>query len=276
MKHLLTLALCAPGWAWAQGASQAQNAPLNARELFYSMPPNAPASPSSPQAVPSTANKKQKAKSTPEGNTSASGIGNHSIVAGAISGPLGLRYAVQKLDAATRMFREIDPDTMFRTGDVIRMQVETNTGGYLYVVTQGASGKWSVLFPRAEVAGGSNRVEAHQKIEVPGSSGGWRFDEHAGTEKLFLVLARQPEPDLNKLIYTVRGGGNTLVAQATVGDDVVSRLRGQVRSRDLVFEKVDEATQDSAPVKNENAAYVVSVSTAPDAQLVKDIGLVHR
>jgi len=66
------------------------------------------------------------------------------------------------------------------------------------------------------------------------------------------------------------------VAQATVGDDVVSRLRGQVRSRDLVFEKVDEATQDSAPVKNENAAYVVSVSTAPDAQLVKDIGLVHR
>ena len=59
----------------------------------------------------------------------------------------------------------------------------------------------------------------------------------------------------------------SLGAQAAVGDNVVSKLRGQVASRDLVFEKVDSA---------ENAAYVVNPSTAPDARLVVDVALKHK
>jgi len=205
----------------------------------------------------------------------------HMITASATNGPLGLRYAVLKLDSSGA-YREVDPDTSFRTGDAIRLQVEANTTGYLYVVTQGASGQWQLLFPRPEVSGGSNRVDPHVKVEVPGDKGVWRFDEHAGTEKLFVVLARQPEGDLDKLIYAISGagGGNggreALLAQATIRDDVVSHLREQMLSRDLVFEKVDEGTADSAPVKNEKAAYVVNTSTAPDARVVKDFALQHR
>jgi len=63
------------------------------------------------------------------------------------------------------------------------------------------------------------------------------------------------------------GGAKALVAQASVQDDVVTKLRGQVASRDLVFEKVDSS---------ENAAYVVNPSTAADARLVVDIALKHK
>lgn len=205
----------------------------------------------------------------------------HVIATSATSGPLGLRYAVLKRDASG-VYREVDPDTTFRTGDSIRLEVESNINGYLYVVTQGTSGQWQLLFPRPEVAGGSNRVQPHVKVNVPGDKGAWKFDEHAGTEKLFVVLARQPEPDLDKLIYAISGtgGGNgareALLAQATIRDDVVSHLRDQMLARDLVFEKVDEDTTDAAPVKNENAAYVVNVSNAPDARVVKDFALQHR
>jgi hypothetical protein len=215
----------------------------------------------------------------------------HLITASVANGPLGLRYAVLKRDPSGA-YREVDPDTSFRTGDAIRLQVETNTTGYLYVVTQGTSGQWQLLFPRPEVSGGSNRVEPHIKVEVPGDKGVWKFDEHAGTEKLFVVLARQPEADLDKLIYAIgngaagggaagggaagNGGREALMAQATIRDDVVSHLREQMLSRDLVFEKVDQGTADSAPVKNENAAYVVNISTAPDARVVKDFALQHR
>ena len=202
----------------------------------------------------------------------------HTVAASAPNGPLGLRYAVLKRDPAGA-YHEIDPDTTFRTGDAIRLQVETNTSGYLYVVTQGTSGQWQLLFPRPDVASGSNHVDGHTKLEVPGHNGQWKFDEHAGTEKLFLLLARQPQPDLDKLIYTIGGansGGPALVAQATIRDEVVSHLRQQMLSRDLVFEKVDEGTSDAAPVKNENAAYVVNVSNAPDARVVKDFALQHR
>jgi hypothetical protein len=137
-------------------------------------------------------------------------------------------------------------------------------------------------------------VSPHVKIEVPGTRA-WAFDEHAGTEKLFLVLTRQPESALDKLIYKnglANGGANTgagagagpadpdrsqqLMAQASIRDEVVSRLRDQMASRDLIFEKVDEGTTDAAPVKNETAAYVVNVSTAPDARVVKDFALQHQ
>jgi hypothetical protein len=340
MKHLLALTFAASAMAWGQNAPK-----LNARELFYSLPPAPPANPANPPAGSQTAtnsgkntasnsgsnsgsaaNKKQTtAKNTTTGsrpatsNASSGGNatgnaqagnppadnsgtivaqvggaqvggtqagqpsvdGGHVIAASITNAPLGLRYAVLKRDP-NGAYREVDPDTSFRTGDAIRLQVETNTPGYLYVVTQGTSGQWQLLFPRPEVAGGSNRVEPHAKIEVPGEKGVWKFDEHAGTEKLFLVLARQPEPDLDKLIYAIggAGGGNgareTLLAQNSIRDDVVSHLREQMNSRDLVFEKVDEGTTDAAPVKGENAAYVVNISTAPDARVVKDFALQHR
>ena len=75
--------------------------------------------------------------------------------------------------------------------------MDANTSGYLYVVMQGSSGTWKLLFPSAEVAGGSNLVRKGESRQIPsGDKGQFVFDEQAGNEKLFIVLTRQPEPDL--------------------------------------------------------------------------------
>ena len=247
MKHLLVLAILSAPAAWTQT--------LKARELFYTPPPDA----AKPVA---TAAKKASVKPV-----AAKAGDTHTLSA---SVPLGLRYAVLKRDA-NGQYNEVDPDTSFRSGDRIRLKVDANTSGYLYVVMQGSSGTWKLLFPSAEVAGGSNLVHKGESRQIPsGDRGQFVFDEQAGNEKLFIVLTRQPEPDLDKLIYSMggtTGGTRSLVAQAAVGDDVVSKLRNQVASRDLVFEKVDSA---------ENAAYVVNPSTASDARLVVDVALKHK
>ena len=254
MKHLLILTILAT-------AASAQEPPvLKARELFYTPPADA----AKPAETAKVATKKVAAKST----TSQSGD-MHTL---ATTIPLGLRYAVLKRDEGGQ-YQEVDPDTSFRSGDRIRLKVDANTSGYLYVVMQGSSGTWKLLFPSAEVAGGSNLVRKGDTRQIPpGDRGQFVFDEQAGNEKLFIVLTRQPEPDLDKLIYSMGGtpgkdGSRSLVAQAAVRDDVVSKLRGQVASRDLVFEKVDST---------ENAAYVVNPSTAPDARLVVDLALKHK
>lgn len=216
-----------------------------------------------------------------DNGTIVAGVGQagNLINASATNGPLGLRYAVLKRDSGNT-FREVDPETKFRTGDSIRLHVTPSTSGYLYVVQQGASGIWTLLFPRPDVANGSNFVEKGQMLAVPGDRSMWTFDANAGEEKLFIVLARKPEPDLDKLIYSIGGAGGgsgqKLVAQAAVRDDVVNHLRDQMLSRDLVFEKVDESTTDSTGVKAETAAYVVSRNTAPDGRLVKDLTLSHQ
>jgi hypothetical protein len=235
--------------AWGQ-----EQPVLNARELFYTPPPDA--------AKPVSA----VTKKTPTKAVANKAGDTHTLSA---SVPLGLRYAVMKRDAGGQ-YNEVDPDTSFHSGDRIRLHVDANTSGYLYVVMQGSSGTWKLLFPSAEVAGGSNLVHKGESRQIPsGDRGQFVFDEQAGNEKLFIVLTRQPEPDLDKLIYSMGGTpgakDRSLVAQASVSDNVVSKLRTQ--SRDLVFEKVDAS---------ENAAYVVNPSTAPDARLVVDVALKHK
>jgi len=261
MKHILALTILAV----PMGLLQAQEPALKARELFYTPPPDA-AKPAPPTKGPEAKAATKKTAATKSGDT-------HTLSA---SIPLGLRYAVLKRDANGE-YNEVDPDTSFRSGDRIRLKVDANTSGYLYVVMRGSSGTWKLLFPSAEVAGGSNHVSKGESRQIPsGERGQFVFDEQAGNEKLFIVLTRQPEPDLDKLIYSMggtvtkdgsRGSDRTLVTQASLGDDVVSKLRNQVNSRDLVFEKVDST---------ENAAYVVNPSTSPDARLVVDVALKHK
>ena len=249
MKHFVILPILVISAVWGQ-----EQPVLKARELFYTPPADAPKPAETAKSV---------TKKAPTKPVAAKASDTHTL---ATSVPLGLRYAVLKRDAGGQ-FQEIDPDTSFRSGDRIRLKVDANTSGYLYVVMQGSSGTWKLLFPSAEVAGGSNLVRKGESRQIPpGNTGQFVFDEQAGNEKLFIVLTRQPEADLDKLIYSM-GGSKTLVAQASLQDDVVTKLRGQVASRDLVFEKVDSS---------ENAAYVVNPSSAPDARLVVDLALKHK
>ena len=295
MKPLLLLALTAAA-AWGQGT-----ATLRARELFYTPPPDAsavkpPATPA-PATAPKVVAKKTPAKTPAPAQPTAS-VPTEAVVDKPATGPLGMRYSVLKRSAAGE-YQEVDPDTVFRSGDRIRLEAQANSTGYLYVVAQGSSGNWQVLFPSREVSNGSNQVHRGETRLVPGGNQGqFVFDEQAGTEKLFFVLSRQPEPSLDKLIYSMGGqtapadptvvtpaaeSNRVLMAQASVSDDVIARIRSQMQTRDLIFEKVDNEkvvsrndTPAGAPVKIETAAYVVNRSSAPDARLVVDLKLKHQ
>ena len=294
MKPLLLLALTAAA-AWGQGT-----AALRARELLYTPPPDTsavkPAATPAPAPAPKAVAKKTPAK-TPTPAQPAVSAPTEAVVDKPATGPLGMRYSVLKRNAAGE-YQEVDADTVFHSGDRIRLEAQANSTGYLYVVAQGSSGNWQVLFPSREVSNGSNQVHRGETRLVPGGNQGqFVFDEQAGTEKLFFVLSRQPEPSLDKLIYSMGGqtapadptvvqpaaeSNRVLMAQATVSDDVIARIRSQMQSRDLIFEKVDNekvVSQNAAPsgqVKIETAAYVVNRSTAPDARLVVDLKLKHR
>jgi len=134
-----------------------------------------------------------------------------------------------------------------------------NDPAYLYIVMKGSSGNWRVLFPSPEYDSGANRVLPGRDYDIP-SRTRFVFDETPGEEKLFFVLSRQAESDLDRLIYELDQPAapaarpasspaktqpvKTMMAMnaINVSDDLVGRLRGKVIARDLVFEKVDEKT----------------------------------
>ena len=192
--------------------AQDRNEPT-ARELFYgasspkkpdaccfrgspSRNPNAGA----PSATPNGPKNTPKSNRTPSGVDSGRQAASaqtvvpppdsdpeSSVSVGPSNPVLGLRYSVLKR-TATGQFAETDVNTTFRSGDGMRVSIEPNDDAYLYIVNKGSSGTWSLLFPSPEINGGSNRVQAHQKIEIP-SSGQFTFVDEPGEERLFVVLS---------------------------------------------------------------------------------------
>ena len=189
--------------------------------------------------------------------------------------PLGLRYSIQKEGLGGR-FAEVDPDTVFRTGDHVKLTVEANDSGYLYIVQQGASGKWKVLFPREPIAGG-NRIEKNRREEIPRDTY-FNVADPAGDEKLFVVLSREPESDWERLIRSVGGQPGSepkRVETASVDDPFIDRAKQSLSARDLVYEKVSGPSGNESAGK-ELAVYIVNVAGKARGRVQAEITLKHR
>ncbi|HWB85640.1 MAG TPA: DUF4384 domain-containing protein [Bryobacteraceae bacterium] len=297
---LLGIAALAP-------AATAQTAPdkhLNARELFYSAVQEPAAAPkaattpaartrtrarkSTPPAAAVEATRTPPKTSTPEpaGEPAALPGGAHVIRASA-GPPLGLKYTILKKVGDDMV--EVSPDTVFHAGDRIQISVEPNGAGYLYIISQGSSGTWKPMFPSAEVEDGNNRVEGWHNYVLPPKSR-IVFDEQTGIEKLFVVFSREPEPDLERMIYSLKGDKTRpaaepqqtapqqpkqmlMMASLNIDDATVGRLRNTY-ARDLVIEKVDENTPGTD--QKEKAVYVVNPTGSMDSRVVADLKLVHQ
>lgn len=206
--------------------------------------------------------------------------------------PLGLRYSIVK--QVGEGTREVDADTVFRSGDRIKLQVQSSDNAFLYLVLKGSSGRWKVLFPTPEIADGDNRVQPDKTYLVPSNERAWfSFDDQVGSEQLFVLLSRKPQADLERMIYDLRRGTRPTAAptpeapkpaddgtrimlasnQREVDDQVIAGIRQKVYSRDLVFEKVEEDEQEPDWTK---AVYVVDKDGSSDARIVADVKLEHR
>ncbi len=167
--------------------------------------------------------------------------------------PLGLKYSLEQEDPSGNGV-QVDPDKVFRTGDALRLRLEVNSDSYVYLLSRGASGDGTYLFPQS---GEDNKLKAFHAVQVPAKSGDpLRFDEPAGTETLYIVVSRSPVSGLDHELTPA------MVAQ-------------QLQSRDLVRGKVRPV--DTAPKINpEHAVYAVNVSSAPGALVVQKLELTHR
>lgn len=203
------------------------------------------------------------------------------------SGPLGLRYSILKIMGSDAI--EVPVTTRFQAGDKIQIKIQSNSDGFLYIVSQGTSGSWQTVFPSKTRA--SNRIRAGESYVLPNNSF-LRFAGNPGVEKLFVMLTRSPESDLDSVIYNLKSRPtgaaaadeqSMQIANNMIADPLVSKLRSS-HTRDLVLEEfsgpvtvTETPTPTSAePKKVEKAMYVVSRNAGLDARVVADIRLVHE
>lgn len=162
--------------------------------------------------------------------------------------------------------REVDPGREFRSGERIRLQIESNIDGYLYVLQKGSSGAETVLFPHPDINGGSNRIERGISYAIP-PVGWFAFDPTPGEERVRVVVAREPLEPAAPQARPARATETLMAA--------VTGLERRINTRDLVFVKEKAPAVSNTPPATQATLWINTSEERNDA-VYADIVLKHR
>jgi Domain of unknown function (DUF4384) len=129
---------------------------------------------------------------------------------------IGLGYTLFMRDADGRGLR-VEPGHEFHNGDRVRISLEPNVDGYLYVFHTENDGAPEMIYPDSRLDAGDNSIEAHVPLEVPSSEESderlrwFAFYGNGGTEHLYVVVTREPLSSVP--------AGDELVALCTTSKD---------------------------------------------------------
>ena len=200
---------------------------------------------------------------------------------------LGFRYTVELVNQTTGKAEAVDPDRDFRKGECVRLAVESNHSGYLYVLSKQSSGGWLPLFPSSEMPDETNVADPGQKVRAP-KDYCFEIADPPGTETLFVVLSRSPR-DFFELYDAIRNPPSAAPAPAPANstrlnsnpvqmadmrmNSAVEKMAKTFGTRDLVIRKVTPVAdrQDS-----DYSVYVVNGSDRPSSTVVKKVEIRHR
>ncbi|MCA1632935.1 MAG: DUF4384 domain-containing protein [Acidobacteria bacterium] len=179
----------------------------------------------------------------------------------------------------------------FREGDKIRVALETNTDGYLYIFHTENGLKPQMLFPHAQIDGGANAIVAHARDFVPADMKTWfEFDNMPATERLYIVVSRQPlagvpaGDELVEFCGGAREGCYWKPSQKQWDSIKAGSSRGRVlESKNAQLASLQTPVPSNSlsrglkVKKDEPAPAVVRVNDSPTADvLVTTIDLVHK
>jgi len=110
---------------------------------------------------------------------------------------IGLGYTLFMKDANGRGVR-VEPSREFHNGDSVRLALEPNVDGYLYIFDAENESAPQMIYPDPRLDAGDNSVEAHVPIEIPSSEETderlrwFTFYGNGGNEHLYVVVTREP------------------------------------------------------------------------------------
>ena len=115
------------------------------------------------------------------------------------------------------------PKHVFNSGDTIRIRVTSHFDGYLYIMDQGTSGRFSTVFPSA-AAGTDTQEHRGQSYLIPTTADGWfQISGPAGFDVLYLLLSPSPIAPPSAASFAAPGPVNSLKPRC---NDAIFRARG--------------------------------------------------
>lgn len=186
----------------------------------------------------------------------------------------------------------VDPDHVFRKGDRVRVLLETNTDGYLYIFNTTNDGPATMIYPDADLDEAGNYLQAHVPFEIPTSTTAeerlrwFAFDEVAGTEHLFFVFTREPLngiPLEDDLIAFCRDSKCPIQPKDEVWAAVQKELQEPLKTdKTPQYGKAETSSEQAATTrglglaKDDPQPSLVMMATSPRSTLVATLDLIHK
>ena len=116
------------------------------------------------------------------------------------------------------------PDHVFEPGDQFRFRLKSDFDGYLYVMDQGSSGRFTTVFPSSE-AGADNSVHRGQTYFIPAADQTWfEIGGPAGFDVLYFLLSPSPIVPPSTASFAAPGPVSSLKPRC---NDAIFRARGE-------------------------------------------------
>lgn len=186
----------------------------------------------------------------------------------------------------------VDPEHVFRKGDRVRVLLESNTDGYLYIFNTTDNGPASMIYPDASLDEAGNYLQAHVPFEIPTSLGAeerlrwFAFDDVAGTEHLFFVFTREPLhgiPIEDELIAFCRDSKCPVQPNEEVWAAVQKNLQEPLKTdKSAGFGKAETSSEQQAAsrgiglAKEDPQPSVVMMASSTRSTLVATLDLIHK
>ena len=180
----------------------------NTRGAFLTSRPKASETPakSSTSASPQPRSRRRPKTTTTTGSTSTSDKTPTPTAPKNDGSPSKKKPVVQKIGLGLTLFMRdsnglavrADPTHEFHKGDRVRVLLETNTDGHLYIFNTTDDGPPVMIYPDPQLDEAGNYLRAHVPLEIPSSVATeenlrwFRFDEQKGVERLYFVFTREP------------------------------------------------------------------------------------
>ncbi len=204
---------------------------------------------------------------------------------------MGLGMTLFSRDANGLAIR-VDPDHVFRKGDRVRILLETNTDGYLYIFNRTNDGPAVMIYPDAELDEGGNYLQAHVPFEIPAPDAEqerlrwFAFDDVGGTERVFFVFTREPLKDVpieDELLAFCRDNKCPWRPSDQIWEQVQKQSQEPLKSdRTQNYGKAQTDTEHNASTrglglaKDDPQPSVIMMATSSSPLLVAVLDLIHK
>jgi uncharacterized protein DUF4384 len=187
----------------------------------------------------------------------------------------------------------VDPDHVFQKGDRVRVVLETNTDGYLYIFNTTDDGPATMIYPDSQLDDAGNYLQSHVPFEIPSTASAderlrwFAFDQVAGTEHLFFVFTREPLSGIpidDDLIASCKDSKERCMRPS---DEVWAAVKTHMQEplktdKDRQFGNAQTSTEQQATArglglsKEDPPPSLVMMASSPRSTLVATLDLIHK